>query len=204
MQRYQDYVKRYGINSSIYYISYGLKYCAKFMKLRDLDKLTDKGKQWVDKTLLLLQQALENIVQSNSSIESDDIQLKKAAFETHPTAYVQGGLLELGMEDKIKILLTVEYGDLIDHYGREQVMKVSSAQISYYLSHPSDALSDAMYLKNNWQEIFTLIVNHISSPDTRGSVASEQSQELIDLLLGEQINYFYDTFDGFELIGYER
>lgn len=203
IERYKDYKTRYGENPSIYYISYGKKYCAKFIELRDSGQLSDKGKEWVNKTLLFLQEEMENIIQAYPSLEYNASRLKMAAFKTHPTSYIKGGILSLNMRDKISIMLTIDYGDLMDPMGRQQVMSVCSEQIKYYCSHPSQAYSDAMYLKNNWVTIIKQLSGHIL-PATRSGMAAEQQQELIELLLGEQINYFYDTIDGFELPGYTR
>lgn len=166
--------------------------------------MSDKGKEWVNKTLLLLQKEMEKIIQADPSIENDASKLKRAAFKTHPSSYIKGGILALNMSDKISIMLTIDYGDLMDPLGRQQVMSVCAEQIKYYFSHPLQAYSDAMYLKNNWHTVVTQLSNHISLATRSNNVEAELRQELIELLLGEQINYFYDTIDGFELPDYTR
>ena len=83
-------------------------------------RLSKAGKEWVDLTTLLLQQKLETELSKNSNLECCG--LRKAAFDSHPDAYVEGGLAGLGFIDKMKILGTVDDVNEIDMDAIKQML----------------------------------------------------------------------------------
>ena len=101
--RANDFVKRQGPigKEQSYYMDYGYKYCMKFNTLGK-QRLSKAGRDWIDATTRSLQLKLENELSKNSNIECCG--LRKAAFASHPEAYMEGGLESLGIVDKVKIV----------------------------------------------------------------------------------------------------
>ncbi len=205
IERYRNYCRRYHVDSKpeIYYISYGYEYCERFERLMDTEGTSEALKDWIDKTLKLLQEKLEAQIRANPTIESDLKNLTKVAFKTHPEAYIEGGLFQLNMTDKIKIITTIKFKDLVSPLGREQIAEVVKAQIGYYIKHPSDAIRDAIYMKDNWSEIQQILHDYVFKDNvTRSGQFDEEEYpyyDLMELVFGEVICYFYETVDGFEL-----
>lgn len=82
IERYRNYCRRYHVDSKpeIYYISYGYEYCERFKRLMDTEETSEALKDWIDKTLKLLQEKLEAQIRANPTIESDLKNLTKVAF----------------------------------------------------------------------------------------------------------------------------
>lgn len=204
LERYNNYRIRYNKeNPDIYYMSYGYEYCNNFEILRDKNTTSESLKEWIDRTIILLQEKLEAQIQANPTIESNLNNLTEAAFKSHPEAYIEGGILQLDMIDKLKIVTTIKFKDIISQLGREQVAAVVSAQIRYYIKHPSDAARDAEYVKDNWDEIKQILYDYATKDNaTRSGQFDEDNYiyyDLIELVFGEMICYFYETIDGFEI-----
>lgn len=204
-QRNADYLRRHKNNSvsNIYYMSYGLKYCEVFMALKEGKNVSEALKKWVDRTMVLLQEKLERLIHSNPTLEDYPESLMVAAFRTHPEAYIEGGLLQLSIKDKLNIISAIEYEDLVSKLGRQQVAEVVKAQISYYIKHPYEKAFEAYYMMNNWDPIKQMLWEYsfIDLP-TRGGAsecAIDRYNDLRDLLFEEIVNYFYDTVDGFDI-----
>ena len=203
-RRYADYVKRHKKeDNSIYYIEYGLYYCNKFLDLKSSGKMSVEGNKWIDKTLVLLQEKLEKKVQSNPALEDNFDLLESAAFKTHPEAYIEGGILQLSIMDKLRIIETIRWKDLTSKLGREQISEVVKAQIEYYIKHPYERAFDAYYMMNNWDPIKQLLYGYCSVDPLTRSASQDDAHErytvLCDLLIEEIVAYFYDTVYGFEL-----
>lgn len=207
VKRLADYYNRYpereGNEEFNYYSNYGLKYFRKFKDSTSL-VLSDAGKVWVDATAYALQVKISEFLKNQPKIESNPENLKKAAFGTHADAYIESGILELPVSDKIWIFLTVDIDDLFSSEGVSQVMAVTSEQINYYIDHPLFAIDEANYICTNWFKIKILITTYLNeqmkrtgSDDTRGAVYTEQ--DVIDLVLGRQINYFKLNIENYEL-----
>lgn len=107
------------------------------------------------------------------------------------------------MTDKIKIITTIKFKDLVSQLGREQIAEVVNAQIGYYIKHPSNAIRDAKYMKDNWNEIQQILHDYVFKDNvTRSSQFNEEEYpyyDFMELVFGEVICYFYETVDGFEL-----
>lgn len=205
IERYRNYCRRYHVDSKpeIYYISYGYEYCDRFERLRDTEGTSEALKAWIDKTLRLLQEKLEAQIQANPTIESDLDNLTRIAFKTYPEAYIEGGLFQLNMTDKIKIITTIKFKDLVSRLGREQIAEVVNAQIGYYIKHPSEAVRDARYMKENWSEIQQILHDYVFKDNVTRSGQFDETEypyyDFMELVFGEVICYFYETVDGFEL-----
>lgn len=160
-------------------------------------------KDWIDKTTTLLQEKLEAQIKANPTIESDLDNLMRMAFKTHPEAYIEGGLFQLNMTDKIKIITTIKFEDLVSRLGREQIADVVNAQIGYYIKHPSEAVRDARYMKENWSEIQQILHDYVFKDNVTRSGQFDETEypyyDFMELVFGEVICYFYETVDGFEL-----
>lgn len=79
-----------------YPIAYGKKYCVLFNGNKKL-ALDPQGRAWVRKTTILLQTYLRKYIVDRYSAGTlktiTEEQLRKAAFDSHPTAYSKGGLV---------------------------------------------------------------------------------------------------------------
>lgn len=120
-------------------------------------------------------------------------------IESHVEAYIESGILSLPMSDKIEILMTVEYNDLVNkEEGREQALEVMEEQVKYYFSHPGDAVEDATYLITNFGNILDKIREYV--PESAGTKSGySPEQEVFDLLFGQLIEYYEDHVPGFSL-----
>lgn len=203
-RRYADYIKRYkNEDKSIYYIEYWLYYCNKFLDLKSSGKMSVEGNKWIDKTLVLLQEKLEQQVQSNPALEDNLDMLEAAAFKTHPEAYIEGGILQLPFMDKLRIVETIRWKDLTSKLGREQINEVVKAQVEYYIKHPYERAFDAYYMMNNWDPIKQLLYDYCSvdllTRSTSQDEAHEKYIDICNLLFDEIVTCFYDTVDGFDI-----
>jgi len=125
-QRYNDFVARNPCaKPPDYYLEYGQKYCDRFLSLTGRD-LSPAGLAWRDRTLLALQQAIENKRASDpegfAELERDPEAFRKFAFETHPAAYVNSGLYDLPAQDILVIALTPDINDVLSHEGIRQTL----------------------------------------------------------------------------------
>ena len=67
---------------------------------------------------------------ANPRMEESNSGFKSFAFDTHVPAYVGSGVLNLGMYEKLLILNTPSYEDVIyDKDGRRQMMDVMKLQM---------------------------------------------------------------------------
>jgi RHS repeat-associated protein len=134
--RHNDFNSRYkNKKAPSYYMGYGNKYAKRFTY--DLSpNLSKSGQLWLQRTLRLLQQSIEDKIFEDPSIELNDERFTKFAFESHPGAYIAGGLLELGFEDKLEITLTPDFKDLFSQLGLQQAKTVMERQFDYYGRHP--------------------------------------------------------------------
>lgn len=102
------------------------------------------------------------------------------------------------MSDKIEILMTVRYDDLIlNKEGLKQALDVVEEQIKYYPMHPVAAFEDAKYIMENMRSIMERIHNYI--PQTKTLSEYNQEQEVFDLLFGKLVEYYEENVPGFSL-----
>lgn len=130
-RRCEDFTRRHGgppPEPPHYYMEYGDKYRAKFAAL-DGGDLSPEGLAWRDCTLRKLQQMIEDRCAADpcgfADVELDDAAFKRLAFDTHPAAYTDCGLLQLPLGDLVKIGRTPDLSDsLLDWDGLSQVAEV--------------------------------------------------------------------------------
>ena len=203
-ERHNDFLSRFpNKNAPEYYKKYGYKYCKKFQD-ETRHKLSEAGKEWVDKTLVALQLKLNAIIMKDPLLELNETQLKTAAFDSHVEAYIESGVLELPLSDKIDILLTVDWVDLSSSEGFKQVLNIIGAQLIHYVTYPDDMLADASYLKNNYSDILSKIRIYydnarLSQPTTKSATPELSEEYIYELILGPLIEYYEEHIPEFSL-----
>ena len=75
-----------------YPIGYGFKYCSKFLEFQS--EFPQKGREWIDGTLLCLKQALVQFTTKSTDPKICN-NILQTAFDSHPNCYVQAGFCEL-------------------------------------------------------------------------------------------------------------
>lgn len=171
--------------------SYGYKYCAKFED-ETYKVLSNKGKIWLQNTKLNLQKYLEqgllnekyfsrnfpmynriyNFEGALTGIELDNDKFQDFAFATHPDAYIDAGMLELGLVDLWYIGNTPELTEFREARTQKQVMLVVEKFIIKYITipftWPTEKLIEAgenvkQVINDKANEIFTEMISSISS-----------------------------------------
>jgi hypothetical protein len=115
--RHQDFERRNpGKKAPAYYREYGSKYAHLFTE-ELTPMLSDLGRQWIVKTRKLLQDTFEEKIATDAhgfaSLELDGNALEAFAFDSHPKAYLDGGLRTVPNHDLPEILKTVEERDAL-------------------------------------------------------------------------------------------
>ena len=106
-----------------YYMSYGDKYARAF-KDKTRPKMSEKGKIWLDKTLVALQDSIEKKIKVDNKIELDSTRFRKYAFDSHPDCYIKSGLFNLGAADLYQIAMTPEWRDILTKESMLQVLEI--------------------------------------------------------------------------------
>ena len=119
-----------GKDAPDYYENYGNVYLHKF-RYETKNSLSEKGKEWLEKTLTNLQEAIENRIESDElnknnkiHIENDSVAFKEFAFSTHAEAYERAGLFDLPIEDWTFIVATPYLKDLVLKEGLAQILDI--------------------------------------------------------------------------------
>jgi hypothetical protein len=108
-----------------YPIAYGKKYCQLFYNDPKL-QADIAGSAWIRRTLLLLQEAIKDFILSRyrqgSLARVTEPELRKAAFDSHPAAYTEGGLtmvvmLSPGLTMHVAAIPAVEFKPTSDNFG---------------------------------------------------------------------------------------
>ncbi|EKB62061.1 hypothetical protein [Bergeyella zoohelcum] len=133
--------------------SYGYKYCVIFSNYL-APKLSEAGKEWLNRTRRLLQEYIEEGLRKEEfiskynkgfnekakqrqrktkqnplkDVELDNDWFQEFAFATHPDAYLDAGLLHLSMADKIAIARTPDMVEWMSVSTWEQAMYVAEEQ----------------------------------------------------------------------------
>lgn len=151
LSRHFDFLSRHsGCKHQVplYYLGYGYKYINRFTKELH-PKLSNAGQEWLIRARRFLQVYMEDGFKNNISrtevvtkclaypkltvtttvdnTESLELVNKKFtafAFNTHPPAYVDGGLSKLPLLDLIKISTTPDWYDLFSEDGRKQIKEI--------------------------------------------------------------------------------
>jgi hypothetical protein len=157
LDRKKDFEKRNPeLKAPDYYLNYGNKYLRRF-KFETRLILSKKGKSWLDKALLNLQNEMEKGLMYNPYLEYDNKKFTDFAFDTHVKAYEDAGILDLSILDKVKIMLTVDADDLFSESGLKQAAMVGKDQLIKYLENPNFALEQAKETYHHRTQICRMI-----------------------------------------------
>ena len=128
--RHNDFLERYqfcGLTPPVYYLGYGKKYVERFT-LETHDRLTPEGQQWLARTRVLLQAAIEEEREADpvafDRLERNDAAFTRFAYDSHPDAYWDAGLGELDIFDLANIGLTPDARDLFAWDGIVQAADI--------------------------------------------------------------------------------
>jgi hypothetical protein len=129
-----------------YYLNYGKKYCDRFSE-DTFPGLSGAGQEWDIKTRTNLQLAMEMGVLTGqedfSQIEANPEEFLRFAFESHPSAYLDGGLADLPVNDLVMIGMTPDLSDLATQDGVSQIIATSERMV------PEVALDTAVSVNNS-------------------------------------------------------
>ncbi len=194
-ERHTDAEGRLGEgNSPEYYIKYGEKYYNEFKNIKSY--LSPEGAEWVDETAFLLHEAITDLLIENPEIEENNEAFREAAFETHAQAYIEGGILELPITDKMRILFTVDIEDLFKSEGISQVMEVGAAQVQYWDNNVQKGVSEAAEFMNshefirNQVKIIISLPPHVLSKSGVPQYTDAEIDQMINIVYQQQIEYF--------------
>jgi len=145
-----------------YYLGYGDKYARRFTTVLK-PQLSAVGKAWVDRTFVLLQQAIENRLAADpaafDALERNPAAFRRFAYDTHPRAYLDGGLRRLPAVDLARIATTPDLGDLMTVDGVAQILSTATELVPQW---GADALGSAeragratgRAIEGAWESVF--------------------------------------------------
>lgn len=129
--RHDDFAHRYalcGFSPPVYYLGYGGKYVERFT-FETNDRLSPEGQEWLTRTRVLLQEAIENERERDpvafDQLERNDAAFTRFAYDSHPDAYWDAGLGELSIFDLANIGLTPDPRDLFGWDGMVQAADIA-------------------------------------------------------------------------------
>ncbi|MBM4392000.1 MAG: hypothetical protein FJ090_12835 [Deltaproteobacteria bacterium] len=125
--RNADYLRRHSSPPPPdYYLNYGNKYARRFTTILR-PKLSAEGQKWLDKAFILLQNAIEGRLRKDrtafASLERNNDEFRAFAYGTHPDAYLDAGLKNLGPSDLALIASTPDVADLATMDGVSQILE---------------------------------------------------------------------------------
>ncbi len=198
LMRKKDFETRNpGVTAPDYYEMYGDFYLREF-KYKTRPKLSPEGQEWCDKTLLLLQQAMSSLLESNKGIELNPEKFKEEAFKSHVDAYDKAGICELSIMDKVKIGLTVYWSDLATQNSWTQIKEIGKRQTNHWIKNPGFAMKQYMEFKLNQAQIGVLVMEYMLREDpkkTKTKGITIPPEAIIRMLWGDWIDYFEQNFD---------
>ncbi len=124
-QRRSDFARRHPDQQPpSYYLEYGDKCLHQFRAVAP--DLSDGGQDWLESTLGLLQEAIEQRRQHDPAafdhLELDDKGFQEFAFSTHAQAYIDGGIFALPADDLWRILKTPDMTDVVSPDGITEIL----------------------------------------------------------------------------------
>jgi hypothetical protein len=109
-------------------MGYGDKYYKRFHAYGPGD-LTPEGLAWMDRTGVALQEGIDAQRIADpaafAKLEENNEAFRRFAYDGHPRAYIDSGLLELPVQDLQKIGRTPDFSDLLSKDGLKQVWDVA-------------------------------------------------------------------------------
>jgi RHS repeat-associated protein len=191
--RVKDFKKRNpGKEVPSYYLGYGNKYLKRFSETTR-KTLSKEGQEWLDKTLVNLQVAIEDKLKEDPNIELDDKKFTDFAFSSHVKAYEDAGILDLSAVDKVKISLTVDPKDLFSDNGMEQAAAVGKDQMFKYILNPLTAYDQISEAYQDKSVIKGLVSDYIKRNEGyfKGINAPGKSpQSMVESVLGLSMGRF--------------
>ncbi|CAF1035040.1 unnamed protein product [Adineta steineri] len=125
-------------SSDGYALGYGLKYCTKFD--HSANSFSSKGQTWLYSAMNCLQKAL---ISPLKNCEKNCQTLKKIAFDSHPSCYVDNGVCELPPMDWL-MLLPIINEDLWTIDGFKQAIKTVPQCVPTMITRFEAAVSETL------------------------------------------------------------
>lgn len=127
LDRLVDFLQRCPESSPpSYYADYGNKCLGQFLVTKP--RLSPRGQLWIDDTLELLQEMMEQERRRDdvrfAEMEQDDDAFREFAFGTHARAYQDAGVFELGLYDLWRIVRTPDLSDLLTDEGLKEIARL--------------------------------------------------------------------------------
>lgn len=198
-QRHDNFIQRHQYDSKSnpdnppdYYMNYGFKYCSRF-KRETYDKLSSGGKKWLNRTLKLLQNFMEQgVVKKNwiakintkfneklggdpskfyTGIECRNGDFRAFAFATHPDAYDPTAMQTLPCSDLILIANTPDLKEWLSWDTWQQAgyvaenMEISDVALGC-AKEAAGSVADALdAMAEKAEEVFRDLASHFSRWD---------------------------------------
>jgi hypothetical protein len=108
-----------GCGPNGYLQGYGTRYADKFYNVTR-PRLSKRGKEWIDETLVCLQERLRSAIAIGMSCD----EVNDIAFGTHPNCYAESGFCTLPFPDVLHVLVTIDERDLLSEDGIRQLIAV--------------------------------------------------------------------------------
>lgn len=190
-QRNENYIQRHQYDSKTgsdnppdYYMDYGFKYCSRFRQ-ETYDKLSPKGKQWLNKVLSELQKLMEQGVVGKSwvatidqefndkyiqshpnrfytGIECRNGDFRAFAFATHPDAYNPETMKTLPVSDLLTVMATPDLKEWFSGDTWHQAWLVGTRVGAGKLEDVGNAIDSVV---ENTEEVFRDLASHFSRWD---------------------------------------
>jgi hypothetical protein len=137
-ERYKDFRRRNPEDHAPdYYIHYGAKYFDRFQEMKP--DVGAKTRDWIDGTATKLHEAIDTRSANGADfaqLERDPKAFKKFAYDSHPNAYLEGGLNDVPLGDLAKIPFVPDAGDLVSWGGVKQAVQTG---VGFGLREAKDA-----------------------------------------------------------------
>lgn len=168
-RRGSDFIRRHPRGQPpSYYVDYGDKCLHQFRSVEP--DLSVEGQQWMESTLRLLQEAIEDRLRLDPAkfdrLELDDKGFHDFAFSTHAQAYIDGGIFSLPPDDLWRILKTPDMTVVVSPDGLAEVLvllaKLGRTDIAHIVNPKDD--DDP---KNRAGRVLGWILRHIRHPNLR-------------------------------------
>ena len=137
-RRSDDFTRRHPDRQQpSYYLEYGDKCLHQFRAVGP--ELSDSGRHWLESTLRLLQEAIEERLEHDAAefeqLELDDQGFQRFAFSTHARAYIEGGFFTLPADDLWRILRTPDITDVVSPDGIAEVLELLTNLDRHDIAH---------------------------------------------------------------------
>lgn len=129
LERYEDFRRRNpDMEAPKYYTDYGLKYFDRFHENKA--DMTPAGQGFVNRTGLALQVGIEEAraadPQAFAQMERNSDDFSSFAYGTHPDAYINSGLNQIPLQDRLAVAGTPDLGDLLTLDGVAQMVETGA------------------------------------------------------------------------------